>query len=192
MPTSNGLSYSMNSLPRSAWTIGACRSPRERDDLRRARRRQPAPARIVTLAPSFEHVGRGATRLVARAAPPMRCGVIGATAPAASRRRGQDDVAGDDHDRDAALARPRRPHRHLEDRGGICRRADAVRSRRCTRGTAPAGCVSWKYSDADLARCGMCAAIASTGTRLRCASNRPLIRCRLPGPQLPRRRPARR
>jgi hypothetical protein len=32
---------------------------------------------------------------------------------------------------------------------------------------------------------GICAAIASTGTRLRCASNRPLMRCRLPGPQLP-------
>ena len=32
---------------------------------------------------------------------------------------------------------------------------------------------------------GMCAAIASTGTRLRWQSNRPLIRCRLPGPQLP-------
>ena len=32
---------------------------------------------------------------------------------------------------------------------------------------------------------GICAAIASTGTRLRLASNRPLIRCRLPGPQLP-------
>ncbi len=31
----------------------------------------------------------------------------------------------------------------------------------------------------------MCAAMASTGTRLRCASNSPLIRCRLPGPQLP-------
>src|ERR1700722_13767751 len=31
----------------------------------------------------------------------------------------------------------------------------------------------------------MCAAIARTGTRLRLASNRPLIRCRLPGPQLP-------
>ena len=31
----------------------------------------------------------------------------------------------------------------------------------------------------------MCAAIASTGTRLRWASKRPLIRCRLPGPQLP-------
>ena len=30
----------------------------------------------------------------------------------------------------------------------------------------------------------MCAAIASTGTRLRWASNRPLIRCRFPGPQL--------
>src|SRR5271165_2561789 len=30
----------------------------------------------------------------------------------------------------------------------------------------------------------MCAAIASTGTRLRLASNRPLIRCRFPGPQL--------
>ena len=29
------------------------------------------------------------------------------------------------------------------------------------------------------------AAIASTGTRLRFASNRPLIRCKLPGPQLP-------
>ncbi len=27
--------------------------------------------------------------------------------------------------------------------------------------------------------------MASTGTRLRFASNRPLIRCRLPGPQLP-------
>ncbi len=31
----------------------------------------------------------------------------------------------------------------------------------------------------------MCAAIASTGTWLRWQSNRPLIRCRLPGPQLP-------
>ena len=31
----------------------------------------------------------------------------------------------------------------------------------------------------------MWAAIASTGTRLRWQSNRPLIRCRLPGPQLP-------
>ena len=31
---------------------------------------------------------------------------------------------------------------------------------------------------------GMCAAMASTGTRLRFASYRPLIRCRLPGPQL--------
>ena len=30
----------------------------------------------------------------------------------------------------------------------------------------------------------MCAAIASTGTRLRWASKSPLIRCRLPGPQL--------
>ena len=32
---------------------------------------------------------------------------------------------------------------------------------------------------------GMCAAIASTGTRERWQSNRPLMRCRLPGPQLP-------
>ena len=32
---------------------------------------------------------------------------------------------------------------------------------------------------------GICAAIASTGTPLRWQSNRPLIRCRLPGPQLP-------
>ena len=32
---------------------------------------------------------------------------------------------------------------------------------------------------------GMWAAIASTGTRLRWQSYRPLIRCRLPGPQLP-------
>jgi hypothetical protein len=31
----------------------------------------------------------------------------------------------------------------------------------------------------------MCAAMASTGTRLLLASNSPLIRCRLPGPQLP-------
>ncbi len=31
---------------------------------------------------------------------------------------------------------------------------------------------------------GMCAAIASTGTRERWASNSPLIRCRFPGPQL--------
>ena len=31
----------------------------------------------------------------------------------------------------------------------------------------------------------MCAAIATTGTRERWQSNRPLIRCRLPGPQLP-------
>src|SRR6201996_7525135 len=31
----------------------------------------------------------------------------------------------------------------------------------------------------------MCAAMARTGTRLRLASNSPLIRCRLPGPQLP-------
>ena len=31
----------------------------------------------------------------------------------------------------------------------------------------------------------MCAAIASTGVRLRCASNSPLIRCRFPGPHEP-------
>jgi hypothetical protein len=30
----------------------------------------------------------------------------------------------------------------------------------------------------------VCDAIASTGTPLRLASNRPLIRCKLPGPQL--------
>ena len=32
---------------------------------------------------------------------------------------------------------------------------------------------------------GICAAIASTGTRERWQSKRPLMRCRLPGPQLP-------
>jgi hypothetical protein len=32
---------------------------------------------------------------------------------------------------------------------------------------------------------GMCAAMASTGTRDRWPSNRPLMGCRLPGPQLP-------
>ena len=32
---------------------------------------------------------------------------------------------------------------------------------------------------------GMCEAIASTGTRLRFASNRPLMKCRLPGPHEP-------
>jgi len=46
------------------------------------------------------------------------------------------------------------------------------------------GCVSWKYCKPISTR-GMCAATASTGTRLRLASYRPLIRCRLPGPQLP-------
>ena len=46
------------------------------------------------------------------------------------------------------------------------------------------GWVSWKYCKPISAR-GMCAATASTGTRLRLASYRPLIRCRLPGPQLP-------
>ena len=46
------------------------------------------------------------------------------------------------------------------------------------------GRVSWKYCE-PISDCGMCAAMASTGTRLRCASKSPLIRCRLPGPQLP-------
>ena len=32
---------------------------------------------------------------------------------------------------------------------------------------------------------GICAAIASTGVRVAVASYRPLIRCRLPGPQDP-------
>jgi FtsH-binding integral membrane protein len=45
------------------------------------------------------------------------------------------------------------------------------------------GWVSWKYSP-PISSAGMCAAMASTGTLLRLASNRPLIRCRLPGPQL--------
>ena len=45
------------------------------------------------------------------------------------------------------------------------------------------GWVSWKYSP-PISSAGMCAAMASTGTPLRLASNRPLIRCRLPGPQL--------
>ena len=32
---------------------------------------------------------------------------------------------------------------------------------------------------------GMCEAMPSTGTRERWQSNRPMMRCRLPGPQLP-------
>jgi hypothetical protein len=46
------------------------------------------------------------------------------------------------------------------------------------------GWVSWKYSP-PISAVGICAAMASTGTLLRLASNSPLIRCRLPGPQLP-------
>ena len=39
------------------------------------------------------------------------------------------------------------------------------------------GCVSWKYCP-PISSVGMCAAMASTGTPLRLASYRPLIRCR--------------
>ena len=46
MPTSNGLSYSMNSFPRSACTIGALSLPSQPDQFR-VRAAQPAPPRMV-------------------------------------------------------------------------------------------------------------------------------------------------
>src|ERR1700743_2834044 len=107
MPTSNGLSYSMYSLPRSAWTTGALSLPATASSSACASR-QPAPPRmvprfawprIVAISDSFFADGAWVGE------PPARLGGGG---------RVVGDVAGDDDDGHAA-ARDRRLHRDLED-----------------------------------------------------------------------------
>ena len=94
----------------------------------------------------------------------------------------QRHVAGHDHDRDAALS-DGDAHRALQDLRQLVRTRDqfdimaafleqALRVRRLE-------------IIEPISVLGIWAAMASTGTPLRWQSNRPLIRCRLPGPQLP-------
>ena len=81
------------------------------------------------------------------------------------------------------------PPRCSADRIAICRMrgscSGVLTSSQYTLHSRNSSCgwVSWKYSP-PISGAGMCAAMASTGTPLRFASNSPLIRCRFPGPQL--------
>ncbi len=69
-------------------------------------------------------------------------------------------------------------------RGASARGGRPSRSSGCTRGTEPRGGSPGNIR-VPTSLLGMCAAMAITGTRLRWQSYRPLMRCRLPGPQLP-------
>ena len=179
MPTSYGLSYSTNSLPRRACTTGACERLGHGHELVVGSPAAGTGEDRHGLS-AVEDLGRGHQRVVSGAHDRRaRC----------DRARGRrargvlpEDLARDHDDRDARRVRAPRASRSPDARQ-LLGHADQLASRRCTRGTAPAG-ASPGSSFAPISSRGMCAAIASTGTRLRFASNRPLIRCRLPGPQL--------
>ena len=111
MPTSNGLSYSMNSFPRSAWTIGAFRASRRPRSTRQCAPAHPAPPRIVTLFGLVQDASP-ARRLHLR--PDRRSASAAENAAAVfCSCLAQCDVAGDRDDRDTP-ARDRRLHRDLE------------------------------------------------------------------------------
>ena len=179
MPTSYGLSYSMYSLPRSACTIGACKVSRPAVPVRRGRRdaRTTENGDVVG---AVEDCGRTASESSSG-----RCTDWSAAPAAAPDRlvhRRQEHLAGD-HDHGDAVLLDRSTDGHLQDARhhlGVLTSSQYTLQAR----NRSWGWVSWKYSE-PISERGMWAAIASTGTRLRCASNRPLIRCRLPGPQLP-------
>ena len=123
MPTSYGLSYSTNSLPRSACTTGACSRSATATSSSCAPW-QPAPARIVTASGRVEQVGRGGELVVARAGRPDAVGRTAVTARR-PRRRARNTSPGIDQDGDAP-ALDRRPHRDLQEPRQLLRDADQL------------------------------------------------------------------
>ena len=97
--------------------------------------------------------------------------------------RRERDVARDDDDRDAAQPDGGADGvlQHVGQLRGIGDQLAVVAALAEQRSADASPGSSRRRSPAD----GICAAMASTGVRLRCASNRPLMRCRLPGPQDP-------
>ncbi len=178
IPTSYGLSYSTNSLPRNACTTGAFNAPASAISCECAPA-HPAPAKIVTALASFsaEAASTSAASLGRTIGDAARIGT-GSPALRASSRNvppGTTTTA--------------TPPRASAARIATCRIRGSCSwvliSSQYTLHSRNSSCgwVSWKYSP-PISSAGMCAAMASTGTALRLASNRPLIRCRLPGPQL--------
>ena len=178
MPTSLGLSYSTNSFPRMAWTTGAASASAIATTSSWAPS-QPAPARIVTRPAAFSSSAARVKRLLP--------GVIVGTRlpdrrrPHVSRGVVEEDLARDDDDGDAASL-DRVADRDLEHARQLLRDADELRvDAALAEQLLRMGLLEVRPP---ISSRGMCAAIASTGTRLLFASNSPLTRWRLPGPQL--------
>ena len=178
IPTSYGLSYSTYSLPRNACTTGACSAPASAMSCSCAPA-QPAPARIVTRPAAFSTSAAAASDAWSGRITDA-VGRIGTGAPA-SRASARKISPG--------TTTTATPPRASAERIATCRIRGSCScvliSSQYTLHSRNSSCgwVSWKYSP-PISSAGICAAMASTGTPLRLASNRPLIRCRLPGPQL--------
>ena len=128
MPTSNGLSYSMNSLPRIACTIGACSLPASSINSSCAPA-QPAPPRIVIFFAPFEQVCETSQLVVGRADRRLRpANCSRGSCSTASRKATSPGSATTAH---AAFARSRSAWR-FPGRAASARAATPARSSGCT------------------------------------------------------------
>jgi len=114
MPTSNGLSYSMNSFPRIACTMGAFSLPASSISSWWAPA-QPAPARIVVLLESFRTFARRANSSSEGHTDGFGSGKCrrGPRPTASSKATSREDDDRDTTPRDRGL------HRDLEDAGHL-------------------------------------------------------------------------
>ncbi|CAG6390680.1 exported hypothetical protein [Actinacidiphila cocklensis] len=173
------MSYSTCSLPRRAWTTGALRvsASSTRSSWAPA---APAPARIVTFSAA----------LSSPAASPSASSSGRTTVPEGRTTAGSRPRAVLARKISPGTTTTATPLRSTAARIAICRirgpDSGLVTVSAYTLQPAKSSCgrVSWKYPE-PISAPGIWAAMARTGTRLRWASKSPLIRCRLPGPQLP-------
>ena len=178
MPTSNGLSYWIWSLPRSEWPTGAFR----------------VSARAITSswAPATPMPAKIATFLAEFRACAMRSTVSseGTTALGAGTANGRASTATSESARSPGSVTTETPGlvtanwiAELTTAGHCC---GVLTSSEYTEHSVKirSGWVSWKYSEPMYCE-GMWEAMASTGAPERLASYSPLIRCRLPGPHEP-------
>ena len=115
MPTSKGLSYSTNSLPRMECTTGALRAPAMAMSWSWAPA-QPAPARMVTRLDAVQDLGGGVERGVGR--PDDRLSLEHRTGLPPRRALAEEDLAGNDDDCHAA-AFEGAAHGDLQDLGEL-------------------------------------------------------------------------
>lgn len=168
----------MCSLPRIAWTIGAA-SVSARAITSACAPAVPAPARIVTLLQSLSScAARSSSCSDGTTRGRVYCTVLISveTASCSATSPGITSTATPCRLTASCIA--------TRSARGICRGEVTTSAHTLHSRNSSAGEVSWKYSE-PISALGMCAARASTGTRERCASYRPLMRCRFPGPADP-------